>query len=551
MIRDFAKNLVEIHAYSNGQAVPIEKVDKSTWACRPVSGVLHLEYDVYAWDLSVRSAHLDTTHGFFNGTSVFVCVNGQEEEACSVEICTPAAPLEDWQVATAMRSTEINTQGFGHYVADNYDELIDHPVEMGRFTRHVFEAGGVPHELILTGQFSTDVARICADLKVICEHHLQFFGGEAPFDHYLFLVMVVGEGYGGLEHRSSTSLITSRESLPVQGDTAISDAYLEFLGLCSHEYFHNWNVKRIKPAVFVPYQLEKESYTRLLWAFEGITSYYDDLALVRSGLIDHERYLGLLAKTLSRVYQGTGRHKQSVSDSSFDAWTKFYKQDENAPNAIVSYYTKGALIALALDLTIRFKTEGRRGLDDVMLALWEEFGIHQQGVGEKVLEEKIAEYTGVNLSAFFDTALRGTEDIALAPLLKQVGVELTWGYASEPLLNGREERQLSAPLALGLKMSGSDSVKVTHVFDGGAAQKAGISAGDELLAFDGLRVTPKKLDQFLKRCQQGQSVVIIGFRRDELMTFTVVLQQAEKNTPLLKITGQSPERDAWLSRKDT
>ena len=552
MIRDFAKNIIQIAAASEGQTLAIEKIDKSTWKCQPTDNMLVIAYDIYSWDLSVRTAHLDGSHGFFNGSSLFLAVQGQTHTSCSVEIQPPPSATPQWHVATTLTASQLDKHGFGLYKAADYDELIDHPVEMGTFSRHTFEACGVTHQLVLTGQFRTDAARICADLKIICEHHIRFFGEPAPFDHYIFLTMVVGDGYGGLEHRASTSLMTSRDSLPIPGDTEISDQYLEFLGLCSHEYFHNWNIKRIKPAQFTPYSLEKETYTRLLWAFEGITSYYDDLALVRSGLIDHKRYLSLLSTTMTRVWQGRGRYKQSVSDSSFDAWTKFYKQDENAPNAIVSYYTKGALIALALDLTIRYKTGGKYSLDDVMRALWLEFGQQKKGIGEDELEVKIAEYSGVELKAFFDTALRGTEDLSLDTLLAGFGVKLKWQYPraaqQTEVLNTVRKIESKPPLELGIKISNAQGhIKVTHVFDNGAAQKAGIAAGDQLLAFDGLRLTAGNLSKRLQRYSEQDTVEIVGFRRDELMTFNVALQAAEKNIPSLTPSDKNQQqRDQWL-----
>jgi predicted metalloprotease with PDZ domain len=216
-------------------------------------------------------------------------------------------------------------------------------------------------------------------MKKICEAQIAFFEPKtrkAPMDRYVFMTMVVGEGYGGLEHRASTALICNRNDMPVKHNPEMSEGYKAFLGLCSHEYFHTWNVKRIKPAVFADYDLRQESYTSLLWLFEGFTSYYDDLMLVRSGLIDEAAYLKLVSKTINGVLRGSGRLKQSVAESSFDAWTKYYRQDENSPNAIVSYYTKGSLVALGLDLTIRAETAGKKSLDDVMrtvAALWPRF----------------------------------------------------------------------------------------------------------------------------------------------------------------------------------
>jgi predicted metalloprotease with PDZ domain len=389
MIRDFARNIVSIAAADAAGPLPIEKLDKQTWRLTPrqtpneVSGdrALTLTYEVYAWELTVRSAHLDRTHGYFNGPSLFLRVHGRDQAPCCVELRAPADPAcADWRVATSLardveEQPETGRWDFGRFVADDYDDLIDHPVEMGHFDVLAFRVGEVPHWMAISGRHQGDLVRLTADLGPICAEHAALFG-ELPLDRYLFLTQVVGDGYGGLEHRFSTSLLCSRDDLPESLATSAGGGraggdYRKFLGLCSHEYFHLWNVKRIRPAVFADAGLEHEVHTRLLWAFEGITSYYDDLALVRSGRIDVTGYLELLAETITKVQRNPGRLEQTVAESSFDAWTKFYKQDENAPNAIVSYYGKGAITALALDLTIRRDTDGRASLDDVMRALWQ------------------------------------------------------------------------------------------------------------------------------------------------------------------------------------
>ena len=370
MIREFARNIVSLVGECRDGPVVLTKRDKHTWDAAPCDGPLRLRYRVYAWDWSVRAAHLDETHGFFNGTSVFVQVAGREDDAHDVEIAAPAGRgYRDWRVATTLPEAGATRHGFGAYRAANYDALIDHPVEMGAFRLERFDAAGVPHEIAYSGVVpNLDAARIDADLAVLCAAQIRFFAepgkakrGGAPFDRYLFLTAVAGEGYGGLEHRSSTALLCSRDALPAVGDPPErSSAYLTFLGLVSHEYFHSWNVKRMKPAAFAPYDLARENYTSLLWIFEGFTSYYDDLFLVRTGLATEEQYLGMLAKTIDDVAAGAGRTTQSVAESSFDAWIKYYRQDENTPNAVVSYYKKGSLVALCLDLLIRRESRGRR-----------------------------------------------------------------------------------------------------------------------------------------------------------------------------------------------
>jgi predicted metalloprotease with PDZ domain len=298
MIREFARNIVGIRAESGGKKVALKKRDKHTWQASPCAGPLTLSYQVYAWDMSVRTAHLDQTHAFFNGSSVFLRAHGQESQPHVVDIVRPTGDAyKRWRVATALPELKAKRYAFGSYVAGDYDELIDHPVELGEFALATFEAHGVPHDVVMTGKVANlDMARLCADLKKICEAQIAFFepkSKRAPMSRYAFMTIAVGDGYGGLEHRASTALICARSDLPVKGRDEVSDGYRTYLGLCSHEYFHTWNVKRIKPAVFAPYDLASEGYTSLLWLFEGFTSYYDDLFLVRSGLIDTSSYLCL------------------------------------------------------------------------------------------------------------------------------------------------------------------------------------------------------------------------------------------------------------------
>jgi predicted metalloprotease with PDZ domain/CTP:molybdopterin cytidylyltransferase MocA len=525
MIREFARHIVQIRAESGGKPVALTKLDKHSWRAAPVAGPLTVSYEVYAWDLSVRAAHLDQTHGFFNGTSVFLRVLGQEDERHQVDIQQPDHPAaRGWRVATSLPELGAPRYGFGTYVARDYDELIDHPVEMGDFALGSFKAHGVQHDIVITGRVpNLDMARLQADLKAICEAQIALFeprSKRAPMDRYVFMTLAVGDGYGGLEHRASTALICARADLPTTATpkgAEIGEGYLKFLGLCSHEYFHTWNVKRIKPAVFAPYDLQQEVYTPLLWLFEGFTSYYDDLMLVRSGIIGEEAYLKLLGKTIGGVLRGSGRTKQSVAESSFDAWSKYYRQDENAPNAIVSYYAKGSLVGLAFDLTIRARTEGKKSLDDVMRELWSRYGRDfyeggGRGVTEREVEALFDEVSGLKLRALFDRYVRGTEDIPLAKLYAPHGVKL------------KDERKSAKPsLDVSVGGDGADA-KLRQVHEGGAAHQAGMSAGDVLVALDGIRVTSSNLDSLLSRYRVGDKVAIHAFRRDELMSFEVVLQ---------------------------
>ncbi len=484
---------------------------------------------------------------------MFVEIAGRADEAYEVEIGRPAPDYcGGWQVATALPRAGAEAFGFGTYRAADYAELIDHPVEMGTFTRIPFEACGVPHDVILTGRFDCDGERLAADLAKICEHHIRFFGEPAPMDYYQFQVLVVGDGYGGLEHRASTSLIASRKSLPQPGDREVSDDYRDFLGLCSHEYFHSWNVKRIKPDVFESCDLQREVYTPLLWAFEGITSYYDELALVRAGLIDEESYLELLGQAMTRVARGRGRTRQSVAESSFNAWTKFYQQDENAANAIVSYYTKGALVAACIDLQLREISAGRCSLDDVMRRLWQAWRDGEHGVAPRRIQDLVCELAGADLSAQLDAWIDGTGELPLPELLGGVGVAVETRAASGAEDKGGKpvDGELPAAAFGALLKDGDLGVAIQRVDEAGAAQLAGLAAGDEIVAVSGLRLKLAAFEQKLKRAQPGERWPVHAFRRDELHVFDVELQPAPATTVVLRATDANADaRRAWLHNK--
>jgi predicted metalloprotease with PDZ domain len=552
MIRDFARNIVRIRASCKGVRVALDKLDKHTWRAAPCAGPLKIEYEVYAWDLSVRAAHLDQSHGFFNGTSVFLRVIGQEGLAHEAEILPPAGRgYAAWQLATALpRARGTKAYAFGLYHAANYDELIDHPVEMGTFTLASFRACGVPHDIVITGRHDCDLQRLAVDLKKICEYQIRFFHGprtqarDLPYPRYVFLTLALGEGnYGGLEHRASTALICGRNDLPYPGMGETTEGYRTFLGLASHEYFHTWNVKRIKPAAFTPYDLARENHTSLLWAFEGFTSYYDDLVLARTGLISVDEYLGMVARSARSVLRGTGRKKQTVAESSFDAWTKYYRQDENAPNAIVSYYAKGALVGLCLDLLLRRESSGGKSLDDVMRLLWREHGARGLGVPEDGIEAAAHAVGGAPakraLTAFFNLAVRGTDDLPLKHLLAMAGIDF--------------EIEAGASASLGARTAAAaDGVKLTHVLDGGSAQRAGLSAGDVLIAVDGLKAALPGLEKLLGRKRKGAKVTVHAFRRDELIVREVTLTPGELDAHV-RIARRAPaaarrRREAWLLR---
>ena len=466
LVREFSKNLQRLSA-QQGRRVPLLQLDKHRWraTCR-TDRPLVLTYEVCAYDSSVRTAWLDASRGFFNGTSVCLRVHGQEDAPHALEVASTAATAH-WSVATGLTPQSIDKRGFGVYAASHYDELVDCPVEMGTFWSGQFTACGVAHRFVVAGAApSFDGKRLLADTQKICETAIHFWHGKGkpPIKNYLFMLNAVHDGYGGLEHRNSTALICGRRDLPRTGEARASDGYTTLLGLISHEYFHTWNVKRLRPAEFSRYDYSQENYTELLWFFEGFTSYYDDLLLRRAGLIDDATYLKLLAKATNQVLQTPGRSVQTVAQASFDAWVKYYRQDENTPNATVSYYTKGSLVALCLDLTLR--REGKTTLDDVMRALWKRCA--GGPMTEADLRAELASLAGRSFDNELDQWVHSTAELPLAELLAAHGVALK---PEQPQLAQR----------LGLRVTENHSVQLKTVLRGGPAEKAGMAAGDEWL----------------------------------------------------------------------
>lgn len=556
VIRDYARHVVSIRAAGEGHEIELEKVDKSSWQAAATQGPITVTAEIYAWDLSVRGAHLDTTHAFFNGACVFLQVVGQEDHRCEITIGPPPKGIgRDWRVGTSMRPKDAEHYGFGIYAADDYDELIDHPVEIGELQIGEFEAGGIPHAIAIRGHARADMARICRDLTTLCEQHQKLLGAPRDLDRYLFLLAVLPEGYGGLEHRWSSSLMCSRGDLPVRGESGTKPSYRKFLRLCSHEYFHLWNVKRMKPERFTPYDLRAESHTGLLWVFEGITSYYDTFALARAGLLSGEGYLEMLGRTITRVLRARGRLRQSLEESSYDAWIKFYKPDANASNATVSYYTKGALVALALDLTIRRDTDSRYSLDSVMRACWKRFGETGEGMPERGLESIAQAFTGLDLEEFFERYVRGTAELPLRRLLKDFGIRLHLRPAdsSDDAGGKPPSPDMPPPPWLGLTLAAREGRSlVGTVHTGSPAEAAGVAPGDEVVALNDLRVTCANLDNRLREYRAGDKVSLSVFRNDELLRCKVTLTAAPEDTCWLELDSDRSEeaernQRAWLS----
>ncbi|MFZ3221006.1 MAG: peptidase M61 [Rhodoferax sp.] len=537
LVREFSKNLQNLQCQQGLRTVTAQQTDKASWLLECTPGKpLQVRYEVYAFDNSVRTAWLDATRGFFNGTSLCLQVAGQEDRPHTLELVATKL-IAHWAVATGATPQKVNKNGFGTYLAPDYDTLVDCPVEMGPFWSGTFTACGVPHRFVVAGAPpSFDGDQLLADTRAICEAELRFWHGphprpagtaspknpapsQVPFAHYVFMLNAVGDGYGGLEHRNSTALICNRKDLPRLPRTTLAptthkqpEGYTTLLGLISHEYFHTWNVKRLRPAEFTRYDYHGENYTELLWFFEGFTSYYDDLLLRRAQRMDNASYLKALSKTINQVAQTPGRKVQTVAQASFDAWVKYYRQDENTPNATVSYYTKGALVALCLDLTLR--AEGVTTLDTVMRALWarcaggpmteQDLLAVLEQLGQRPYARELARW------------VHSTAELPVAELLETHGIQVN-----------REPDQVAQQL--GLRVKEGNGLFIQQVLRGGPAEKAGFAAGDEWIGVEtttGAARGPWRmqvLDDFTLYAGNAKKVHALVARDRRLLTLTLTL----------------------------
>jgi predicted metalloprotease with PDZ domain len=499
LIREFARHLQEVACTDGaGKALPIEKRDKATWVVRRGSArVLTVRYRVYAHDLTPRAAHLDDTHGFWNGASVFLYHAPQLKLPHRVRVVAP----DDWRVTVALPEVEQRV-----FEAVDYDELIDSPFEVGTHELMSFDALGKPHRIALWGHLPVAREKLTADVTKIIGVAADLFDGSVPYDAYTFIVLSTPGGYGGLEHCRSTTLLTSPFSMQPR------KKYEEFLELVSHEFFHLWNVKRIHPTVLGPFDYQREAYTRSIWVMEGVTSYYDRLLLVRAGLKKPKAYLDALAEELGKIAEIPGRLRHSLEDASFDAWIKFYRPDENSPNSSISYYLKGGVVSLLLDLTIRARSEGARSLDDVMRLLWRRYGARGVGFADADVQAIFEEGAGLSLEDFFGRYVRGREELDMAPVLRSVGLEIA----------AKRDEDAGPWLGVTTRESSGNAV-VTATLSGGPGEAAGLYAGDELLAIDSFRVESSTLKTRLRERRPGDTISVTVFRRDQLRTVQLTL----------------------------
>ena len=529
LVREYSRHLQDFSARGEASLLWC-KVQKNRWQIDTQStSEIVVSYRVFANELTVRTNHLDETHGYFNGAALFLYVPGFEKQSIQVEIVLPRS---DWCIATTLPTVPGHSNTFE---AKDFDTLVDSPFEIGHHELYPFEVLGKPHELAIWGRGNVDPDRIIQDTQKIIKAEAELFGG-LPYDRYLFLLHLTSNSFGGLEHKDSCSLIYSRMGFRAK------DKYDRFMQLVAHEFFHLWNVKRIRPKGLEVFDYERENYTPSLWFSEGTTSFYDLILPYRAGIYDAKTYLKSLSQEITRYLMTPGRLVQPLSESSFDAWIKLYRPDANSANSQISYYLKGEMVTLLLDLGIRIKHGNGRSFDDVMRQMWKQFGKDEIGFTPEQLKATIESVAGFDLTNFFDRYIDGgTEELPFDEYLAGFGLRLH--------SNGEESDR---PPHLGMTAKtehGREMIKFVEF--GSPAHRAGVSAGSELLAIDGWRISADQINDRLKDYQPGDTIEIAVFHQDELRVRSVTLADPQPTQyQVLAIeqpsTAQQRNFQGWL-----
>ncbi len=534
LLREYAKHLQDLSVNAGEQSLPWRKLSKNHWQVETSTiaqmgsdSAITVRYRVFADELSVRTNHLDATHGYFNGAALFFRILELEQQPIRVTI---VPPQPEWHVTTPLPAVPDQPNTFQ---AADFDTLVDSPFEIGSHQLHYFEVLGKSHELAIWGKGNADPAKMIPDMQKIIEVEAELFGG-LPYDRYVFLLHLSSQGNGGLEHKYACSLNYPRFGFRAQ------DKYDRFMQLVAHEFFHLWNVKRIRPKALEVFDYDQENYTPSLWFCEGTTSYYDLVIPLRARIYDVKSFLTNLGKEITRLQTTPGRLVQPLSQSSFDAWIKLYRPDANSGNSQISYYLKGEMVSLLLDLLIRERHENKRSLDDVMRKMWEQFGQAEIGFTPEQLQEVIESVAGTDLNDFFKRYIDGTEELPFNQYLEPFGFQLVGDNEEEPV-----------PY-LGVKAQTENGREMIKFVEAGApAQLAGIDAGDELLAIDGMRITAQNLSDRLRDYQSGSTIQVTVFHQEELHNYAVTLSAPRPSRyQVLTIEHPSPAQqhnyEGWL-----
>ena len=549
LVREYSRHVESVRAYSDGAPCTPAKIRKNAWRIgRAGAREVSFHYHVYANELTVRTNHVDESHALLNGAALFVALEDDEQLPSTVDLLLPRG----WQLMTALpRGAPLPEDGGRvRLFAKDFDTLVDAPIELGHFRAERFEAKGVLHEVAIWPRERADDGQVAAflrDFERIIDAESAWFGGRLPYDSYTVLLHLFARAHGGLEHAASAALVAAPNAFATRA------AYLDLLSLVAHELFHVWNVKRIRPAGLFPYRYQEENYTRLLWWFEGATSYYSWRALSVSGLCTVDEYKDHLADEISAIDEVPGRFVQSLEQASFDAWIKLYRPDENSGNSSVSYYRKGEVVCALLDIEIRARTKGRASLDDVLGYLWERHGKVGKAVPEDGLERLFGEATGATLDDLFEAWIRSPGELDYDRTFARVGLRVARESETEggQGYDGRERRVPRAALGIRVRSEGGRAMVAT-VARGRAAQLGGIDPGDELIAIAGKRVEGGSVDGALAECAAGQDIEVIVARDGRLLVLELRTEEARpKKVRIVRSEDATPAEQAlgraWLS----
>ncbi|MBD2138755.1 M61 family metallopeptidase [Anabaena sp. FACHB-1237] len=510
LVREYARHLQDFYAFSKNQSLRWQKISKNHWQITKSDfSEITIKYRIFANELTVRTNHLDATHGYFNGAALFFRIPNYQHLPINITIIPPD---DKWHVTTALPKIANSENSF---LAADFDTLVDSPFEIGSHQLHQFSVLGKSHQLAMWGKGNFQVSQMITDFEKIINVESEMFAG-LPYDQYIFFLHLLPQAYGGLEHKDSCCLIYDNFGF------RNVEKYHGFLQLVAHEFFHLWNVKRIRPQGLEVFDYDQENYTPSLWFCEGTTSYYDLVIPQRAGIYDAKAYLHYFSKEITRYLLTPGKRVQPLSESSFDAWIKLYRPDANSGNSQISYYIKGEMVSFLLDLLIRNLHHNRRSLDDVMRIMWEKFGKDEVGYEEEELQAIIADVAGKDLTDFFNLYLHGLSDLPFNDYLRPFGLQLVGDKGEHPYLGLRINDD-----------NGRDMIKFVELDS--PAYFAGLNAGDELLAIDGVRIK-NNLAERLKDYRPNDKIEVTVFHQDQLISYDIILTEpVSKNYELLPL----------------
>jgi len=538
LVREFERHVQDFSVKdAAGNPLNWEKVNKNRWKIATGgSRDWHASYRVYANELSVRTNELNSNHAFWNNGALLMYLDGFLKSPSTVRVLAP----DVWKVATGLPAVAGQRNSFR---AENFDVLYDSPFEVSAFKTIAFKVKGIDHRLVIDGEGNYDPEKVRRDVQKIVESQVTLMGGEIPYRDYTFILHLRATSSGGLEHANSAALGYSRYGFTEGGERTTSAgpnqstptrvSYRSFLSLVSHEFFHLWNVKRIRPDSLGPFDYTQENYTKLLWVAEGVTDYFSDLVLLRAGFINDREFISALARSIQILQNTPGRLVQSVEESSFDAWVKYYRQDENSINSQVSYYDKGAILGALLDLEIRGSSGGSKSLDDVMRYMYAEFYRKDRNYSAADFQKACETMAGRSLEEFFARYVRGREELDYQKAFATVGLRLDTGTrdsAGKPV----ERVYLGADVA-----QEGDRVIVRRVYAGSAAYEQGLNTDDQIIALNNMRVNKDFFDARIAERKPGDLINLTIFRFDDLSTLLIKLGGRSDGTYRI-VAAESP-----------